>query len=104
LQQQVQALEAKLQQPVVSLPPSNPKSKPKKPKALPQLNLSFQIIGRELRGGERFLSIAPIGAQSVDQSRVMRIGETHDGWELEGFDDRTAVFLVNGETRHLNIR
>ncbi len=102
LQQHIQALEAKLQQPVASLPPVKPKHKIRK--ALPPQTPTFQIIGRELRGGERFLSIAPIGAQSLEQGRVMRIGETHDGWMLEGFDDHSAVFLFNGETRQLNIR
>lgn len=102
LQLQVQALEAKLQQPVVL--PTPRKTKHKTRKAPQPAAPTFQIIGRELRGGERFLSIAPIGAQSLDQSRVMRIGETYDGWKLEGFDEQSAIFLTNGETQRLNIR
>ncbi|MDR6610549.1 hypothetical protein [Pseudomonas synxantha] len=102
LQLKVQALEAKLEQPVVSPAPSKPKLKPRK--ALQPAVLPFQIIGRELRGGEYFLSIAPIDAQSIGQSQVLRIGETHNGWKLDRLDDKSAVFLVNGEARRLNIR
>ncbi|WP_454868433.1 hypothetical protein [Pseudomonas farris] len=100
LQLQVQALQAKLEQPVLSPTPSKQKVRKAPSPAAP----TFQIIGRELRGGERFLSITPNGAQSLDQSHIIRIGETHDGWKLDGFDDQSAVFFVNGETRRLNTR
>nr|WP_140895060.1 hypothetical protein [Pseudomonas caspiana] len=102
LQQQVQAIETKLQQPVATPIPSKPRQKARKVEQ--PTPPTFQIIGRELRGGERFLSIAPLGALSLEQSRVMRIGETYDGWKLDGFDDQSAVFIVNGETRRLSIR
>jgi hypothetical protein len=101
LQHQTQAFELQLKHPSVSQPVIKPRRKiliTPKPAVL-----GFQIIGRELRGNERFLSIAPIGAQSLEQSHLLRIGETYDGWRLDGFDEQSAVFLGNGQTRRLSM-
>ncbi|WP_051414903.1 hypothetical protein [Pseudomonas sp. QTF5] len=82
--------------------PNKPAPLPRKPKK--PAEPSFQILGWELRGGERFLSIVPVGTQSLDQSRLMRIGESYAGWRLEGFDEQSAVFVADGVTHRLNIR
>lgn len=102
LKDQLQQLESKHQPTTPSPAPSKLKLKPRK--ASKPTEPSFQIIGRELRGGERFLSINPLGSQSLEQSRILRIGETYAGWRLQGFDEHTAVFVVDGELRRLNIR
>jgi hypothetical protein len=64
----------------------------------------FSIIGTELRGGERFLSIAPINAQSVGQIRVLRPGESEAHWRLESLDATNAHFNVDGVARRLTLR
>ena len=102
LKDQLQQLESKHQPTTPSPAPSKLKLKPRK--ASKPTEPSFQIIGRELRGGERFLSINPLGGESLEQSRILRNGETYAGWRLQGFDEHTAVFVVDGELRRLNIR
>jgi hypothetical protein len=102
LQDQLRQLESKHQTTTPSPATSKLKLKPRK--VSKPAEPSFQIIGRELRGGERFLSINPLGSQSLEQSRIMRIGETYAGWRLQGFDAQTAEFVVDGELRRLNIR
>jgi len=61
----------------------------------------FRLLGIELRAGERFLSIAPVGARSLAEARVLRLGETESGWQLEALEGRTAVFRFDGQTRQL---
>ncbi|SCZ40035.1 MULTISPECIES: hypothetical protein [unclassified Pseudomonas] len=65
---------------------------------------SFQILGLELRGAVQFLSVAPVGVQALDQSQLLRIGDTYLGWRLEHLDEQTAVFSVDGITHKLNVR
>ncbi|SFH38536.1 MULTISPECIES: hypothetical protein [unclassified Pseudomonas] len=65
---------------------------------------SFQILGLELRGAVQFLSVAPVGVQALDQSQLLRIGDTYLGWKLDRLDEQTAVFSANGITHRLNIR
>ncbi|WP_207281699.1 hypothetical protein [Pseudomonas sp. FW300-N2F2] len=64
----------------------------------------FQILGLELRGAVQFLSVAPVGVQALDQSQLLRIGDTYLGWKLERLDEQKAVFSVDGITHKLNVR
>ena len=57
----------------------------------------FRVIGLEMRGGERFLSILPTGAAASPLTGVLRPGETEAGWRLETIEDHTAVFQNNGQ-------
>lgn len=63
----------------------------------------FRLLGAELRAGERFLSIAPAGSGSVAEVRVLRPGESLDGWRLDSLDARTAVFSFDGQVRQLAV-
>ncbi|WP_417696718.1 hypothetical protein [Pseudomonas sp.] len=101
LGQRVQQIESRQKQLAQSSIPSKHTSSARKPKKL--LEPPFQVFGRELRGGERFLSIGPVGSRSLDQSRLIRIGESYSGWRFEGFDDLFAVFVADGVTHRLNI-
>ncbi|CAI1238443.1 hypothetical protein [Serratia ficaria] len=56
----------------------------------------FKVVGLEMRGGERFLSILPTGAPAASRTGVLRPGESEAGWRLETIEDRTAVFQSNG--------
>ncbi len=64
---------------------------------------SFRVIGVELRGGERFLSILPADAAALAQARLLRAGETEAGWRLEVIEDGTAVFRLGDEVRRLTV-
>ena len=63
----------------------------------------FRVLGAELRAGERFLSIAPAGSGSLAEVRVLRPGESLDGWRLDSLDARTAVFSFEGQVRQLAV-
>lgn len=63
----------------------------------------FRLLGIELRAGERFLSIAPADARSLAEARVLRLGETESGWQLEALEGQTAVFHFDGQTRQLAV-
>jgi len=60
---------------------------------------AFSVAGVELRGGERFLSIAPPVATSVRELRLLREGDAIDGWQLQAIEAHAAVFRVDGQTR-----
>lgn len=61
----------------------------------------FQILGLEARGGERFLSIAPLGTDSLTQTQLLRVGDTYGGWQLSAIEQQAAVFRVNAQARRL---
>jgi hypothetical protein len=102
LEQQVQKIEKNRVQ-VLTAPAS---TKPHKPRSKPRIVVEFplQILGQEIRGGEHFLSVGAIGAESLDQCQLIRVGETYMGWKLDGVEGQSAVFTANGATRRLNIR
>lgn len=96
LQDRIGGLEARLRR--VTTPPAAParhaaEAVPAKPPAPP-----FQILGVELRGGERFLAVAPPNASSLNDIRLLRQGEALGAWSLQSLEDRAAVFRVGGQT------
>jgi hypothetical protein len=91
----IEQLESRLAKAAQATPAPTPtrKSVPTRAKAtLPP----FKIIGLEMRGGERFVSILPTGASVSSPTGVLRPGETVAGWRLETIEDHTAVFQSNG--------
>jgi len=56
----------------------------------------FRVLGAELRGGERFLSVTPIPAGSLATTRLLREGDAFGDWWLHSIDAHVAVFRVNG--------
>ena len=67
--------------------------------------LPFTVMGIELRGGERFLSILPTGTAAFSEMRVLRPGETDSSWRLQAIDGQTAVFQRenDGQTHRLTL-
>ncbi|MBY4674876.1 hypothetical protein K6W12_30065 [Burkholderia multivorans] len=61
----------------------------------------FRVVGIEVRGGERFLSIAPLDTTSLATIRLLREGDSDSGWQLQSIDARAALFLVNGQTQRV---
>ena len=74
-------------------------------KPIQTANLPFTVMGTELRGGERFLSILPTGNAAFSEMRVLRPGETDSGWRLQAIDGQTAVFQRenDGQTHRLTL-
>jgi type IV pili sensor histidine kinase/response regulator len=56
----------------------------------------FRVLGVELRGGERWLSVRPKAAGSLATTQFLREGEAFGDWRLLLIDTRTALFDVNG--------
>ncbi|KPW19250.1 Uncharacterized protein ALO83_01820 [Pseudomonas cannabina pv. alisalensis] len=66
----------------------------------------FSVVGVEYRGGERFLSVAPLGSTQLSQLNLVRPGDVVAGsnWQLNSLDDSRALFSINGSTRILPLR
>lgn len=66
--------------------------------------MPFRVLGVELRGGQRSLSVAPAGAGgSPAQIQVVLPGEAVGQWQLLAIDGKTAVFRFGEQTRRLEI-
>lgn len=63
--------------------------------------LPFRVLGVEQRGGERFLSIAAPTATTLGSIRLLRQGDSDDGWQLQSIEAHAALFQVNGQTQHV---
>lgn len=63
----------------------------------------FSIMGSELRGPERFLSLLPLGDRTLSSVRLIQTGETFGGWRLDNLNTSTAVFSIAGQAQTLPI-
>jgi hypothetical protein len=63
----------------------------------------FQILGLESRGGERFLSVVQLNAQSLEHVQLLRVGDSFGDWQLDAIEQQAAVFRVDGQPRRLAI-
>ena len=61
----------------------------------------FSVLGIEMRGGERVLSIMPSGLNSLAQARLLRIGDVQDNWRLDGLTGNAADFRVDGRAQRI---
>lgn len=105
LRSRLDEIEARAARPQPPTPPAAPARRaPPAEAARPRIvEPPFRLLGVELRGGERFLSIAPADTRSLAQARVLRPGETEGGWRLDALDGRTAVFSFEGQVRQLAV-
>ncbi|WP_273828495.1 hypothetical protein [Pseudomonas sp. SBT1-2] len=78
-----------------------PRTKPIAARAPKVPQPPFQVMGVELRGGERFLSVAPRSATSLSQIRLLRVGESEGSWTLEAIGSAQATFRVDGKALQL---
>ncbi|KAG0751722.1 hypothetical protein G6F24_014083 [Rhizopus arrhizus] len=63
----------------------------------------FRVLGVELRGGERFLSITSTAAASLAGARRLRQGDAEGGWQLQSIEAQAGVFQVNGQTQRVAV-
>ncbi|MBO9333116.1 hypothetical protein C1I89_32805 [Achromobacter pulmonis] len=99
LQARIEQLEAKL----TARPSPAASTRPRTPAKPKPIEPPFQVIGAELRAGERFVSILPSGAAALAQARLLRPGEDEAGWRLEAIDGAIAVFRHGEQTRRLPV-
>ncbi|MGP1665716.1 MAG: hypothetical protein ACTS5I_07390 [Rhodanobacter sp.] len=69
--------------------------KPKVPKP------PFRVVGIDVRGGERFLSIAAPTTTSLADVRLLREGDSDSNWQLQSIETHAALFLVNGQMQRV---
>jgi hypothetical protein len=100
LQTRVGQIEARLKKTSAATTPHriSEAAKPKTPEP------PFSATGVELRGGERFLSIAALGAVSLRELRLLREGEAIGAWQLQSIEAHAAVFRVDGQTQRIALR
>lgn len=102
----VQALRAHLDEVEARLkatllvPPSHRSLKPS-PARVPKP--PFRVVGLELRGNERLLSIMPPGVNSLAGVQLLREGDANGTWQLQALEGRTAVFHVDGQKLRIAI-
>lgn len=63
----------------------------------------FTLRGIELRGGERFLALAPNGSTALNQVQLLAVGEAQGRWQLQAIEGRSALFLVDQQMRRLTV-
>ena len=95
LQARVAVLEARLKKGAPSAAAPHKTAKAAKPKVLEP---PFNVVGLELRGGERFVSIASRGAAALTDLRLLREGESIGAWQLQAIDAHAVVFRVDDQT------
>ena len=103
LESRLDQFEAHLQEARQAPPPAAPPTRRPTPAKTTITEPPFQVLGIELRGGERFLSIAPTDPHSLAEARVIRPGEIVSGWLLEAVDGNAAIFRVDGQARQLTM-
>jgi len=98
LQDRVSDIEARMKR--TAAPAAAPRriAEPAKPK-VPEP--PFDIVGVELRGGERFLSVAAPRAPSVLDVWLLREGDAVGAWHLLAIEAHAAVFRVDGQTQRI---
>ncbi|MBN9459681.1 MAG: hypothetical protein J0H00_00475 [Burkholderiales bacterium] len=98
LRSRVGDIEARLKK--AAAPAATPRrtAEPVKPK-VPEP--PFNIVGVELRGGERFLSVAVPKASSVLDVWLLREGDAVGAWHLLAIEARAAVFRVDGQMQRI---
>ena len=95
LQARVGVLEARRKKGAPSAADPHKTAKAAKPK-VPEP--PFNVVGLELRGGERFVSIASRGAAALTDLRLLREGESIGAWQLQAIDAHAVVFRVDDQT------
>ena len=100
LQARVGDIEARMKRTAAPVAIPRRAAEPAKPK-VPEP--PFNVVGVELRGGERFLSVAPMAATSLGSVRLLREGDAEAGWHLQSIEARAAVFRVDGQVQRLAV-
>jgi outer membrane murein-binding lipoprotein Lpp len=54
--------------------------------------LPFRVLGLEIRGGERFVSILADNVSALGEVRLLRPGDSQATWRLESIENDAAIF------------
>lgn len=98
LRTRIGGIEARLKKSAAPAAVPRRSAEPAKPK-VPQP--PFSVVGVELRGAERFLSVAAPKASSVLDVWLLREGDAVGAWHLQAIEPRAAVFRVDGQPQRI---
>ena len=98
LQARVGDIEARMKRTAAPAAAPQRTAEPAKPK-VPEP--PFNVVGVELRGGERFLSVTAPKASSVLDVWLLREGDAVGAWHLLAIEARAAVFRVDGQAQRI---
>lgn len=102
LLERVQRIEARLGRLRSPAPTAAPR--PSQPVETAPPEPPFDVVGVELRGGERYLTISPKGATDLPRVRLLRQGDTEAGWKLDAIEATGGVFRMDGRLRRIPVQ
>lgn len=76
--------------------------KPKQP-VLKPLVPPLAILSIESRGGELFVSVAPSKSATLNQIKLLRVGDIYRSWQLKSIKTNAAVFTVGARQQVISI-
>lgn len=100
----VRRIEARLGRLRSHAPTAAPRPRPAPPVESTLPEPPFDVVGVELRGGERYLAISPKGAADLPQVRLLRQGDTEAGWKLDTIEATGGVFRMDGRLRRIPVQ
>ncbi|MBX8508960.1 hypothetical protein K5D34_04535 [Pseudomonas cichorii] len=69
------------------------------------ITLPFNVIGLELRGGEAFLSVSPLGSHQLKDVALMRAGDIREGWQMASIEaDKVHFIQPDGARQSVDIQ
>ncbi|KJZ06235.1 MULTISPECIES: hypothetical protein [unclassified Halomonas] len=99
--EQILALEERLEQSRQTAPRPAPARQTRRPVAPPSPR--FQVTGAESRGGRPYVGVSPNGLSSLRDVHLLGVGDRQDGWELTAIRGTHAVFSRNGRSVDVQI-
>lgn len=99
--EQILALEERLEQSRQEAPRPAPARQTRRPVAPP--SPPFQVTGAESRGGRPYVGVSPNGLSSLRDVHLLGVGDRQDGWELTAIRGTHAVFSRNGRSVDVQI-
>ncbi|MBS3936607.1 MAG: hypothetical protein KGZ43_10590 [Sulfuritalea sp.] len=104
LLERVQRIEARLGRLRSPAPTAAPRPRPAPPGESTPPEPPFDVVGVELRGGERYLAISPKSATDLPRVRLLRQGDTEAGWKLDAIEATGGVFRMDGRLRRIPVQ
>lgn len=104
LLERVRRIEARFGRLRSPAPTAAPRPRPAPPVESTPPEPPFDVVGVELRGGERYLAISPKGATDLPRVRLLRQGDTEAGWKLDTIEATGGAFRMDGRLRRIPVQ
>lgn len=104
LLERVRRIEARLGRLRSPAPTAAPRPRPVPPAESTPPEPPFDVVGVELRWGERYLAISPKGATDLPRVRLLCQGDIEAGWKLDAIEATGGVFRMDGRLRRIPVQ